>query len=167
MAAQFRVVPLADTHDRTAFSCGVPALDSYFHQQVSQDMRRRVTSCFVAVAPDGQLAGFYTLASSSVALSDLPATLAKKLPRYPLVPAVRMGRLAVAVAHHGTGLGAALLANALQRASQSDIAAYALIVDAKNAQAAAFYMHHGLQALPDAERTLFMPLASVKLLAKS
>ena len=167
MAAQFRVVPLADTHDRTAFSCGVPALDSYFHQQVSQDMRRRVTSCFVAVAPDGQLAGFYTLASSSVALSDLLATLAKKLPRYPLVPAVRMGRLAVAVAHHGTGLGAALLANALQRASQSDIAAYALIVDAKNAQAAAFYMHHGLQALPDAERTLFMPLASVKLLAKS
>ena len=167
MGAQFRVVLLADTHDRTAFSCGVPALDRYFHHQVSQDMRRRVTSCFVAVAPDGRVAGFYTLASSSVALSDLPAALAKKLPRYPLVPAVRMGRLAVAVAHHGIGLGAALLANALQRASQSDIAAYALVVDAKDAQAATFYAHHGLQALPDAERTLFMPLASVKLLAKS
>lgn len=167
MGAQFRVVPLADTHDRAAFNCGVPALDRYLHQQVSQDMRRRVTSCFVAITPDGQLAGFYTLASTSVALSDLPATLAKKLPRYPLVPAVRMGRLAVAVAHHGVGLGAALLANALQRASQSDIAAYALVVDAKDAHAAAFYAHHGLQALPDAERTLFMPLASVKLLAKS
>lgn len=168
MASPFRIVPLADVHDRAAFSCGVPALDRYFHEQVSQDMRRRVTSCFVAISTDtqdAQIAGFYTLASSSIALPDLPAALARKLPRYPLVPAVRMGRLAVAKAHHGKGLGAALLANALQRASHSDIAAYALVVDAKDAQAATFYAHHGLQALPDAQRTLFMPLASVKLIS--
>ncbi len=124
-------------------------------------MRRRVASCFVAVTQDGAVAGYYTLASTSVALSDLPATLAKKLPRYPLAPAVRMGRLAVGSPYRGMGLGAALLANALQRASRAEIAAYAFVVDAKDAQAAAFYAHHGLIALPQAILTLFMPLASV------
>jgi predicted GNAT family N-acyltransferase len=117
MVAPFTVVPLADAQERMAFSCGVPALDRGFHQQVSQDIRRRVTSCWVAQTLDGTVAGYYTLASTSVALSDLPAEMAKKLPRYPLVPAVRMGRLAVGSAHRGMGLGAALLANALQRAS--------------------------------------------------
>jgi predicted GNAT family N-acyltransferase len=164
MAAPFRVVPLEDTHIRTAFTCAVPALERYLHQQVTQDIRRRITSCFVAVTADDDIAGYYTLASTSVALSGLPAALAKKLPRYPLVPAVRMGRLAVSTAHRGMGLGAALLANALQRASRAEIAAYALVVDAKDAQAAAFYAHHGLIALPDAELTLFLPLASVSVL---
>ena len=167
MTDKFRVVPLADMHDRMAFSCGIPALDRYFHQQVSQDMRRRVTSCFVALTAQGNIVGYYTLASTSVVLSDLPAALAKKLPRYPLVPAVRMGRLAVSTAHRGTGLGAALLANALQRASRAEIAAYALVVDAKDARAAAFYAHHGLLALPDAVLTLVMPLASVAALVKA
>ncbi len=167
MADKFRVVPLADAHDRTAFNCGVPALDRYFHQQVSQDMRKRVTSCFVALAADDAIAGYYTLASTSVVLSDLPTALAKKLPRYPLVPAVRMGCLAVSTAHRGMGLGAALLANALQRASRAEIAAYALVVDAKDAQAAAFYTHHGLLALPNLALTLLMPLASVAALVKT
>lgn len=167
MAAPFRVEPLADAHERASFTCGVTALDHYFHQQVSQDMRRRVTSCFVAVTSNDSIAGYYTLASSSVALSDLPTALAKKLPRYPLVPAVRMGRLAVSTAHRGTGLGAALLANALQRASRADIAAYALVVNAKDEQAAAFYSHHGMVCLPDTQLTMFLPLASVThLLAK-
>lgn len=161
MVAPFRVMPLADTRERATFSCGVPTLDRYFQQQVSQDVRRRVTSCFVAVTPGDAIAGYYTLASTSVALSDLPAAVAKKLPRYPLVPAVRMGRLAVSSSYRGMGLGAALLANALQRASRAEIAAYALVVDAKDAQAAAFYTHHGLIALPQAALTLFLPLASV------
>jgi predicted GNAT family N-acyltransferase len=161
VARPYRVVPLVDAHDRTAFTCGVVALDQYFHEQVSQDMRRRVTSCFVALTQDGTIAGYYTLASTSVALSDLPAAVAKKLPRYPLVPAVRMGRLAVSAAQRGTGLGAALLANANQRACRAEIAAYAFVVDAKDAKAAAFYAYHGLQTLPDRALTLFMPLASV------
>ena len=162
MAAPFRVVPLDVAHDRAQFTCGVGALDSYFHQQVTQDMRRRVTSCFVALDGDGEVAGYYTLAASSVVLRDLPPVIVKKLPRYPTVPAVRMGRLAVSVAHHGAGLGAALLANALQRASRSEIAAFALVVDAKDAKAARFYAHHGLQPLLDASLTMFIPLGSVK-----
>lgn len=154
-------MPLDAQHDRKQFSCGTPALDDYFKSQVSQDIKRRVASCFVALAADDSVAGFYTLAATSVALLDLPAAHAKKLPRYPLVPAVRMGRLAVSSAHQGTGLGAALLANALQRAATADIAAYAFVVDAKDNQAARFYAHHGFISLPDAMLTLFLPLASV------
>lgn len=77
-----------------------------------------------------------------------------------------MGRLAVSSAHQGTGLGAALLANALQRAATADIAAYALVVDAKDDQAARCYARHGFICLPDAALTLFLPMASVATLVK-
>ena len=160
----FQVVSLDAQHNPEPFTCGTPALDHYFKNQVSQDIKRRVASCFVALAPDQSIAGFYTLSATSVNLTDLPASNAKKLPRYPLVPAVRMGRLAVSNAHRGLGLGAALLANALQRAASADIAANAFVVDAKDDQAARFYTHHGFTRLPDAALTLFLPLASVKAL---
>jgi GNAT superfamily N-acetyltransferase len=71
-----------------------------------------------------------------------------------------MGRLAVDLAFKGMGLGAALLADALGRAARSEIASYALMVDAKDEQAAAFYGHHGLIALPDAPLTLFLPMVT-------
>lgn len=160
----FQVVSINAQHNREPFTCGTPALDNYFKNQVSQDIKRRIASCFVALAPDQSIAGFYTLSATSVNLTDLPASNAKKLPRYPLVPAVRMGRLAVSNAHRGFGLGAALLANALQRAASADIAAYAFVVDAKDDQAAGFYAYHGFTSLPDAALTLFLPLASVKVL---
>ena len=114
----------------------------------------------------GQIAAYYTLASASVLLADLPEALAKKLPRYPSVPAVRMGRLAVDQAFKGQGLGAALLADALRRALTAEIAAYALVVDAKDETAARFYAHHGFIALPEQPLFLFIPLATVKDLIK-
>jgi GNAT superfamily N-acetyltransferase len=102
-------------------------------------------------------------ASASLLLADLPASLSKKLPRYPSVPAVRLGRLAVDQTYQGQGLGGALLADALDRAARAEIAAYALLVDAKDEPAAAFYRHHGFVALPDSPLTLFLPLATVHL----
>ena len=89
-------------------------------------------------------------------------TLAKKLPRYPSVPAVRMGRLAVSDSFKGKGLGAALLADALRRAATAEIAAYALVVDAKDESAAGFYAHHGFVVLPEQPLFLFLHLATVK-----
>lgn len=163
--APFRVVPLDASYDRAGFHCGVAALDTYFHRQVSQDVRRRITSCFVALDAQGTIAGFYTLASTSVLLTDLPQAMVKKMPRYPTVPAVRMGRLAIGAAFQGAGLGGALLANALQRACRAEIAAFALVVDAKDAQAAQFYAHHGFIALPNSTLTMLMPLAGVSALA--
>ncbi len=162
--ARFRVVPLDSTHDRNAFDSGSAPLNRYLREQVTQDVRRRVTACFVALNATHQIAGYYTLASASVLLSDLPAAIAKRLPRYPTVPAVRMGRLAIDQNFQGQGLGGALLADALQRAARAEIAAYALLVDAKDTHAAAFYQHHGLLALPDTPLTLFLPLATVQML---
>ena len=159
--APFRLAPLDAGHVRTAFNCGSEPLERYLREQVTQDVRRRVTACFVALAEGQRIAGYYTLASASLLLADLPASVGKKLPRYPTVPAVRMGRLAVDQAFKGQGLGGALLADALDRAVRSEIAAYALMVDAKDEAAAAFYRHHGLIALPDAPFTLFLPLAAV------
>ena len=163
--APFRVAPLDTTHDRSAFKSGSGPLDTYFHQQVSQDIRRRITACFVALdvaESPPRIAGFYTLASTSVLLADLPPETGKKLPRYPSVPAVRMGRLAVDENFKGQGLGGALLADALARAARAEIAAFALVVDAKDDAAAKFYLHHGFIVLPDSPLTLFLPLATVK-----
>jgi len=165
--APFHVILLDASHDRSSFDSDSAALNRYLQQQATQDIRRRVTACFVAVTSDDapRIAGYYTLASSSVPLHDLPAATGKKLPRYPSVPVVRMGRLAVAKTFKGAGLGAALLADALGRAAHAEIAAYALVVDAKDDAAASFYRHHGFIAMPSAPRTLFLPLAAVKELA--
>jgi len=122
-----------------------------------------VTACFVALDAGQRVAGYYTLASSSVFLGDLPLALNKKLPRYPSVPAVRMGRLAVDLSFKRHGLGGALLADALLRAARAEIAAYALVVDSKDASAADFYPHHGFIALSGAPGTLFLPLSVTKI----
>ena len=160
--ALFRVVPLDAAQERNEFRCGSAALDRYLREQVTQDIRRRVAACFVALTGEQRIAGYYTLASASLLLADLPPGIGKKLPRYPTVPAVRMGRLAVDEAFTGQGLGGALLADALERAIRSEIAAYALIVDAKDDTAATFYRHHGFIMLPDTPLTLFLPLATAQ-----
>lgn len=164
--ARFGLAPLAAGYDRAGFCCLSEPLNRYLREQVSQDIRRRVATCFVALADGQRIAGYYTLASASLFLADLPAATARKLPRYPTVPVVRMGRLAVDQAYSGQGLGAALLADALARAARSEVAAYALMVDAKDPHAAAFYQHHGFVALADASLVLFLPLATAAPLCK-
>lgn len=161
-ASPYGVQALDLAQDRDGFDCRSEPLNRYFLEQVGQDMRRRVAACFVARTPEGRVAGFYTLASGSVLLSDLPIATAKKLPRYPAVPVVRMGRLAVDHRDRGLGLGGALLADALQRATAAEIAAHALVVDAKDAQAQEFYTHHGFIPLPQAPLTLFLPLSVIQ-----
>lgn len=162
MTAPFRIVTLDSQHDRSSFHCGSKPLDTYFHRQVTQDIRRRITACFVALNQKNQIAGFYTLASSSVDLSSLPEEIGKKLPRYPSVPAVRMGRLAISEHCKGIGLGGALLADALTRILNAEIAAFALVVDAKDDHAAAFYRHHGMIPFPASPLTLFLPMATAR-----
>ncbi len=160
--APFQLALLNGVHDRATFTCGSAPLDRYLREQVTQDVRRRVAACFVAATDGKRIAGYYTLASASLLLAELAASKGKKLPRYPTVPAVRMGRLAVDQGFKGQGLGSALLADALGRAARSEVAAYALMVDAKDDAAANFYRHHGFIALPDSSRTLFLPLATVQ-----
>lgn len=149
------------THNRESFYSGSEPLDRYFHTQVGQDIKKRVTACFVAVTPLEEIVGYYTLASASVDLSDLPESQQKKLPRYPTVPVYRLGRLAVSQDHQGQGLGATLLADALQRARNLQVPGHALVVDAKDEKAARFYLHHGFIPFSTSPLVLFFPLASV------
>ncbi len=123
-------------------------------------MKRRVAACFIAVeAASGAVAGYYTLSSCHVDLGALNPDWQRKLPRYPTVPAVRLGRLAVDVRFQGRKLGAALLANAVARAIRSEIAAHLIVVDAKNDGAADFYRHHGFNSDPAEALRLYAPLS--------
>ena len=83
------------------------------------------------------------------ATPDLPPEDLKRLPRYPTLPAVRIGRLAVDQRYRGKGLGKALLADAAIKAMTAAPASYALIVDAKHETAVQFYQHHGFRPLID------------------
>jgi ribosomal protein S18 acetylase RimI-like enzyme len=155
------LIELLGAHDREGFSCGTEALDRYLRSQVTQDIRRRVTNCFVAVESEGSIvAGFYTIAAASIPTPDLPESVTKKLPRYPSLPAIRVGRLAVDKRFHGRGLGGALLADAAARGFASEAVAYAMLVDAKDDDAVAFYEHHGFQRLASQPRSLFLVLAT-------
>lgn len=159
MTAPFRLEPLGPDHDRSAFSCGVEALDRYLATQASQDIKRRVSACYVACeVTSGKVAGFYTLAAGSVPLNDLPLALSKRLPRYGSVPVARVGRLAIDTAFQGQKLGGALLADAAVRSAHSEAAIFGLIVDAKDEGAAAFYRHHGFEPCGGNGLQLIVPL---------
>jgi ribosomal protein S18 acetylase RimI-like enzyme len=158
----YRIETLTSVHKRDRFASGSEPLDVYFRDRVSQDIRRRLTACFVAVdTATADIAGYYTLSASSIPLDQLGAELRSKLPRYPLVPAVRLGRLAIDRSHQGKGLGGTLLLNALARAIKSEITAYAMVVDAKDAEAAAFYRHHGFLPFDSVALTFYLPLAEI------
>ena len=159
MTAAFRVEVLGAGHGRGHFCCGVEALDSYFAHQATQDMRRRASACYVAVeVSTGKVAGYYTLAAGGVPLTDLSVAMSKRLPRYPSVPVARVGRLAVDRAFHGQKLGGALLADAAVRAARSEVAVSALVVDAKDDAAVAFYRHHGFEGFGAKVRQLIVSL---------
>jgi len=153
---------LAPEHDRAAFTCGSDALDRYLREQASQDRRRRTSACYVAVdAQSGATAGYYTLAAGSFPLTELSDPMAKRLPRCPLVPVARLGRLAVSIAFQGQQFGAALRWDAGLRAMPSGMGVFALVVDAKDETAAAFYKHHGFAAFSSNPLTFVLPIATL------
>ena len=117
---------------------------------------------FVLLLPDGTIAGYYTLSSTSVQLAELPAETVRKLPRYPLVPATLLGRLAVDRRQQGRGFGRFLLADALYRAARSEIASFAVIVDAKDESARGFYERESFLPLPDRPMKLFRLMADIR-----
>lgn len=159
MTAAFRLEVLGAHHDRDGFTSGAGALDVYFARQATQDVRRRASACFVAVEGEsGRVAGYYTLAAGGVPLTDLTEALTKRLPRYPSVPVARVGRLAVDQAFQGRKLGGALLADAAIRAIRSEVAVFALVVDAKDDAAEAFYLHHGFERFGTKSRQLIVSL---------
>jgi GNAT superfamily N-acetyltransferase len=152
-------------HDRSCFTCGVEALDRYLRVQAGQDARRRVAAPYVLLEPPSPAAiGFYTLSNTAIQAADLPAALVRKLPRYPVLPATLLGRLAVDKGRRGEGFGTLLLLDALRRCLRSETASLAVIVDAKDAAAAQFYERHEFLRLPDLPNRLFKPMAEIEAL---
>ncbi|WP_295585033.1 GNAT family N-acetyltransferase [uncultured Lamprocystis sp.] len=156
----YRIRPLDGAVDAGAFQCGQATLDDYVRRFASQDVRRGVARVFIATPDDDtrRLAGFFALSAGSVNCSDLPADLAHKLPRYP-VPVALLGRLAVATAFQGKGLGSILLADACRKVASASavLAVVGMIVDAKDEPAAAFYQHFGFISLPGIPDRLLLP----------
>jgi len=162
VTGRFRIEVLNNQHDRGRFSCGAEALDRYFLERVTQDVRRRATACYAALAADtGRVAGYYTLAAGGIPLTDMPEDIIKRLPRYPSVPVARLGRLAVDVDFQGQRLGGALLWDAVMRALRSEVAVFALVVNAKDDHAEAFYRYHGFASLGSLPQQLILPLTNL------
>ena len=138
------------------------ALGKYLRHQAGQDARRRVASCFVLVSDGDRVPiGYYTLAATSIALAELPEPLAKRLPRYPVVPATLMGRLAVDARHQRQGHGELLFLDAFSRVLRNDIASYAFVVDDKDDKAARFYQRYRFRYLVEGGQRLFVPMAEI------
>ena len=159
MTGSFLIEPLSGVHDRRTFDSGNTALDRYFREQVTQDIRRRITNCFVALDPEARLAGYYTLSAASLPITALSADEIKRLPRYPLLPAGLIGRLAVDRRFQGQGLGGSLIVDAIDRAMRAEPAIFTLIADAKDNEAAGFYRHYGFRPLASRPLSFFLPLA--------
>jgi GNAT superfamily N-acetyltransferase len=157
----FVIELLASHHHRSAFSCGVVALDRYLREQAGQDARRLMAKCFVATPDRAIVAAFYTFAATSIPADDLGEEERRRLPRYSIFPAVLIGRLAVDQRFRDRGLGAALIFDAAERATRSDAAIFALVVDAKDESAAEFYRHIGFRAFKSKPRSLFLPIAGI------
>ncbi|MEA2885937.1 MAG: hypothetical protein QOD11_297 [Bradyrhizobium sp.] len=160
-----RIEALAAHHDRDAFSCGIDSLDRYLRFQAGQDVRRRANGVFILVAIEETetVLGYYTLCAVSLPQGDVPLAARKHVPRYPMVSATLVGRLAVSRTRQGDGLGSLLLADAVQRAyaSAATVGSSMLVVDALNERAAAFYQSFGFQPLPESLR-LMLPMRSIE-----
>jgi GNAT superfamily N-acetyltransferase len=159
------IEPLRDDHNRADFSCGNASLDRYLKDQAGQDRRRGCATPFVlvAVAGDTKILGYYTLSSYGIDVGQLPADVVRKLPRYPLIPATLLGRLAVDRRFQGQRVGEFLLMDALHRALEqsAEIAAAAVVVDAIDVGAVRFYEHFGFVPFPVIANHLFLPMKAV------
>jgi GNAT superfamily N-acetyltransferase len=161
--AEYRVELLGDQHDRAAFSCGVEALDRYFHENIVQDVSRRTAAAFVLSRDGAAVAGFYTPSSLSLLGVVLPAQQAKKLPSRNPIGVTLLGRMGVEQSLKGRGLGELLLMDALHRAWQAsrEVASWAVVVDAK-AGAREFYLKYDFLPLVTQPNRLFLAMKSIE-----
>lgn len=159
-----RIEALNKRHDRAGFNCGTEALDHYLRQQARQDADKHVAAPFVLVEPpSAAVLGYYTLSASVVGVADIADELARKLPRYPQLPVTLIGRLAVDHRAKGRGCGTLLLMDALRRSltHSEEVAAMAVIVDAKDDAAAGLPRHFDFRPLQSTPRRMYLPMKTV------
>jgi hypothetical protein len=156
--------PLGKQHDRLQFDCGEPTLNHYISKIAGQDVKRKAAAVFVFTTSlqPARIVGFYTLSATAIELSSLPAELIKRLPRYPEVPAILIGRLARDLAF--PGIGSLLLADAVKRCVRvaREIAASVIVVDSKGDAATGFYKKFGFLSLPKLTDRMFLPMQTAE-----
>lgn len=159
MSSRFRVELLA-AQSRKDFDCGNDSLNAYLRRQAGQDQRKRFTLCYLLMETDtDKVAGYFAMSAGGIPATDLPEATSKRLPRYPSIPVVRIGRLAISTEYQGQGVGGTLLFDAIRRASTSEFGVYAIVVDAIDDAAVSFYQHHGFICFGDDPRSLFLPVS--------
>jgi predicted GNAT family N-acyltransferase len=160
---------LKNSHNKKAFSCGKRMLDNYLHHQAGQDIKRKLSTCFV-LADKGNniIKGYYTLSNSNIQLDFVPENIKRKLPKsYTALPAILMGRLAVDSRYPGQGTGKMLLIDALKRSFEisKSIGYFAVVVDPLDNEAKAFYFKYGFILLPDSGK-MFLSMKTIEQLFK-
>jgi predicted GNAT family N-acyltransferase len=173
-SVEYRVEALNSSHERAAFHSGAIEIDRYLHYQAGQDAKRKVAAPFVMIRVDKigdnqAILGYYTLSAYSVQLSELPEAIAKKLPRYPLLPATLLGRLAIDSSQRGKNLGRLLLMDALVRSwkNTAEVASVGVVVEALDEAARSFYLHHEFAQIADHPNKLFIAMATVEKASKA
>lgn len=160
----FSIEPLTDRHQRNTFESGVAELDRYFQMQAGQDAKRNAAAPFVLVDADRIVIGYYTLSANGIRLGELPPEIAQKLPKYPVLPATLLGRLAVSRKYQGQKLGQMLLIDALHRSwnNTREVGSVGVVVDALDERAESFYRHHEFMPLPGYSRKLFLSMTTIR-----
>lgn len=159
-----RISILDKTHNRQNFECEEQALTNYIRRQASQDVKKRLAACFVAVDKDENVVGYYTLTSESLGRESIPDAYLKKVPQNYNAPVILLGRLARDKKEKGRGLGEHLLLDALFRSyklSSESIGAMAVVVDPISEHAVRFYKRYGFELLPDSGK-MFLPMNTIK-----
>jgi len=159
----YATVLLASAHEKGKFSCGKLMLDNYIQKQAKQDVKSKVSACFVYTEDEKEVRGYYTLSNGSIPNSQFPDSFKKKLPRYQDLPVTLLGRLAVDNKFKGQKIGKILLLDALKRSydASSSIGSLAVVVDPIDQEAADFYSKYGFILLPDSNR-MFLPMATIE-----
>ena len=156
-----KIEKLSKGHKRSIFDCGNDELNNYLKTRAAQDVKHNVATVFVAADEAGNIAGFYTLCATSIHREIFPSDTERRLPKYRAVPAILLGRLAVALDYQGAGLGGRLLLNVFSRCRNINVAWAFLVTDAKDALARAFYSHFGFFSLQDDVNHLCLPKQTI------
>ena len=152
-------------HNRNEFDCGKELLNNYLKAQAGQDIKRKLSACFVYTDDETNcIQGYYTLSNNSIPLSSFPSPIKRKLPQsYKSIPTTLLGRLAVDKKAKGKGLGKILLIDALKRSYElsKEIGSFAVVVDPIDREAELFYERYDFIKLPDSAK-MFIAIKTLK-----
>jgi GNAT superfamily N-acetyltransferase len=161
----YLIEPLDSKHNKENFSCGKDLLDNYFWKQAKQDVKRKLSACFVLIDKETKrISGYYTLSSNSISHNLIPDSFKKRLPKsYLSIPTILLGRLAIDKDYQGKGLGKILLIDSLKRCfdTSDSLGVFAVIVDPMDKEAEKFYDKYGFIKLPDSKK-MFIPMKTIK-----